>query len=588
MAEATLKLLLLGEDRSAGRTLKGVGDQSDRTRSKLQGVASVAGKALAGGFLLAGAAAVKLTRGAAEDEKAQAILANTMRKAAGATDAQVKSTEDWISAQEKAYGVSDDDLRPALGKLVAATHDVGKAQRLASLAMDISAGSGKSLEAVSAALGKAQNGNVGALSRLGIKVKDTTKDTAALQSAQLSAKAAQKAYTDAVAKHGKTSDEAKTAAAKLRLAEMHLSDAQGKTKTTTVNAHEAMKRLAETYGGAASKAAETTEGKQKRLNVALSEAGEDIGYKLLPVMLKLTDAATAALDWMTEHPKQMKLIASAVGVAAGVMAVFIAAMKVATIIGKIQAATTAAQAVAAGTATDAQIGLNAAMRANMIGLIVTALVLLVAGLVVAYQKSETFRDIVKGVFHVVGSAASGMWDACRAAFKFIVDAFLTVVGALIHGAAKAFGWVPGIGGKLRTAAAAFDDFRDSVNDSLDGIHKHVDVYVKIHADNLVLQRGPGGLPIYNVQPPKHAVGTRFFAGGPTFLNERGPELVDLPRGSRVYTAAESERMMSGGSGGGDLGTLTLVVKSDTGQVIEQKLVKFQRDQGGRPLAFVSG
>ncbi|MEU7617183.1 phage tail tape measure protein [Micromonospora rifamycinica] len=51
--------------------------------------------------------------------------------------------------------------------------------------------------------------------------------------------------------------------------------------------------------------------------------------------------------------------------------------------------------------------LNAAMTANPIGLIILAIVALVAGLVLAYQKSETFRAIVDAAFKAI--AAAGMW-----------------------------------------------------------------------------------------------------------------------------------------------------------------------------------
>src|SRR5205823_5195091 len=53
--------------------------------------------------------------------------------------------------------------------------------------------------------------------------------------------------------------------------------------------------------------------------------------------------------------------------------------------------------------------------------------------------------------------------------KFVVDTFLGMVGIVVDGAARAFGWVPGIGGKLKSAAKEFDDFRDRVNASLQGV-----------------------------------------------------------------------------------------------------------------------
>lgn len=528
-AEATLRMILLGEDRSAGKVLKGVGKDAEGTKDRLHRLARAASIAVVGGFVAAGAAAVKFTRQAAEDEAGASKLAQTMHRAAGATKAQVAATEDWITAQGKALGVADHDLRPALSKLVVATHDVGKAQHLASLAMNVSAGTGKSLESVAFALAKAQNGNTQGLARLGIATKD----------------------------------------------------AHGKTKSL----HEITKDLAKTYGGAAAKAAETTEGKQRRLSVALSETGESIGYKLLPFMLKLTDAATSALDWMTKHPKLMKDLGITVGVAGAALVVFTGAMKAASLIGKVQAAVTAAQAVATGTATEAQVALNAAMRANVIGIVITVLALLVGAIILAYKHSETFRNIVQGAWQAIGTAARAVWNNFLApVFQFygkaigvVLNTWASLLSLLGH--VPGFGWAKDLANKLRTAA----DEASNLNLKLDKATRPRTAVVKIHADNLVLKRGPGGLPLYNVQSPSHAVGTRFFSGGFTRVGERGPENVWLPRGSAIDTAQDSARMT--GSGSDDLGTLTVIVRSDTGEIIEQKLARLKRRRGGARLEF---
>jgi hypothetical protein len=168
------------------------------------------------------------------------------------------------------------------------------------------------------------------------------------------------------------------------------------------------------------------------------------------------------------------------------------------------ASAAAQKAVAGATAawTVVQRALNLALIANPIGLIITAIGLLVVGIVIAYKKSETFRRIVDGAFRGVQAAAAfafnwvkNNWplilaiitgpvgiavlavaknwtaikDGARTALKFVVDKFLGFVEIMISGAAKAFGWVPGLGGKLKGAAEAFARFRDDVNARLDGI-----------------------------------------------------------------------------------------------------------------------
>jgi hypothetical protein len=96
-------------------------------------------------------AAKGAAQAAAEDEAGQVKLAAALARTTGATAAQDAAVEAWITKQEFATGVSDDELRPALAKLASATGDVGEAQSLLTLAMDISAASGKSLEAVTSA-----------------------------------------------------------------------------------------------------------------------------------------------------------------------------------------------------------------------------------------------------------------------------------------------------------------------------------------------------------------------------------------------------------------------------------------------------
>lgn len=51
--------------------------------------------------------------------------------------------------------------------------------------------------------------------------------------------------------------------------------------------------------------------------------------------------------------------------------------------------------------------------------------------------------------------------------------------------------------------------------------------------------------------PRHARGTNFWTGGATWVGEEGPELVELPRGSRIYSAGQSRMKQSRGAGSGD-------------------------------------
>jgi hypothetical protein len=117
---------------------------------------------------------VDAVRAAMDDQKSQALLASTLRNTVGATDAAIASTEQYITLLQKEVNVADDQLRPALATLARATGDVTSAQQLLGTALNISAGTGKDLQTVSLALSKAVNGNLGALTRLGIPLDANT------------------------------------------------------------------------------------------------------------------------------------------------------------------------------------------------------------------------------------------------------------------------------------------------------------------------------------------------------------------------------------------------------------------------------
>ena len=134
-----------------------------------------------------------------DDEKAAEQLKIAVQNSTGATDLQVASMEKQIAKMEATSAVSDDKLRPSLTTLVRATKDVAQAQDLLNLALDISAGTGKDLETVSLALAKAQTGNVGALTRLGVSLDENAVKTKDLDTIQRQLETSFKGASEAAA-----------------------------------------------------------------------------------------------------------------------------------------------------------------------------------------------------------------------------------------------------------------------------------------------------------------------------------------------------------------------------------------------------
>jgi hypothetical protein len=134
------------------------------------------GKMAGAAFAVAGAAAlaygaVLLKQGvesAIADEAAQAKLATTLQNVTNSTDAQIAAIESQILQTSLLTGVTDDELRPSFERFLRATKDSEQALKLQQVALDVSAGSGKSLEAVTNAMAKAAEGNTGSLAKLGV------------------------------------------------------------------------------------------------------------------------------------------------------------------------------------------------------------------------------------------------------------------------------------------------------------------------------------------------------------------------------------------------------------------------------------
>ncbi len=216
-----------------------------------------------------GAALFDATKGAIEDAAAQDLLANNLRKTTGATDAQIASTEDWISTQGQLLGVADDELRPALAKLAKATGSVTEAQKLATQAMDIATATGKPLNTVVQALEKAYGGNMTALAKLAPEYRELIKDGASFE--------------------------------------------------------EVMAKIAGTTGGAASEAANTAAGQFKIMSLQLSETKESIGAALLPALEAVLPYLTMFTEWASKNPTLLLAVAGGIAaIAAAVIAVNVA------------------------------------------------------------------------------------------------------------------------------------------------------------------------------------------------------------------------------------------------------------------------
>jgi len=233
MASRTLTLALAAD---IDNLKKGLSDAEKSVKNSQETISDF-GKKAALAFAAAGAAAgafaISAVKAAAEDEKSRKALEQTIRANTRATDEQIKSIDTFISRQAIATATTDDVLRPALSRLVRSTQDVTKAQELLSLAQEISAATGKPLEAVTNALGRAYDGSNTALGKLGLGIDAATLKT--------------KSFDDIT------------------------------------------NELRKTYGGFIANESTNAEFKFRQLTIAMDEAREQIGAALLPIFVKFAD-----------------------------------------------------------------------------------------------------------------------------------------------------------------------------------------------------------------------------------------------------------------------------------------------------------
>lgn len=241
MSNATRKLVveILGDAKGMTKASKEAEAGIAGLEAKLGNVGSALTGAFAGGALAA--FAKQSITAAMEDQRAQERLAQTLKNVAQANREQVDAVEKSIAAMESQFAVADDELRPAFETLVRATKDVGSAQSLMKLALDVSAGSGKSLQDVAVALVKAQNGQMKSLRDLGIAVKTTSGDTASFADVQA--------------------------------------------------------QLNAMFGGQAAQAANSQTGQMKKLAIQYENLKESVGTSLLPIFMQLASVLSGLLGW---------------------------------------------------------------------------------------------------------------------------------------------------------------------------------------------------------------------------------------------------------------------------------------------------
>lgn len=343
---------------------KGI-DRAKADFAKLEKTSEKVGFAMKKAFLPATAALGALTaaagaslKAAVEDAAQQEELARQIQAVTGATDEAVAANEEFIAQMELAVAVSDAQLRPALGNLVRATGNVTEAQDLLGIALDISAATGKDLNTVSEALAKAYQGETSSLKRLDPSLT-------------------------AVIKSG-------------------------------ADFNEIGEKLAETFGGAATEAAETAEGRFKKMQIQIDNAQESIGYALLPILEKMIPVLESVATFVGDNTELIIALGATIGTVSGIIVAYNFALK--------------AMAVAKGIATVATKLFSKAMKANPAVRVALAIAALVTILIALEKKFGVVTKVVEAV--------KIAFDAMSDAVSWLAGKFVDFINTLIDVANK--------------------------------------------------------------------------------------------------------------------------------------------------------
>lgn len=310
---------------------------------------------------------------------ADTVTANAERAASsvGLAAAEYNNLAAVLGAQLTTMGTSADDL-------------AGQTDQLISLGADLAATFGGTTADAVAAVSSLLRGERDPIEKYGVSIKQ----------ADIEARLAAQGLT------GLTGEAAKTAEAQATLALL--------TEQTAA------------AQGQFARESDSAAGAQQIANAEWENAKASLGEKLLPVVTQFTQAMGTAATFVADHSTAVLIAAGVIGgLAATILAINGGLAAYHAIQTAVRVATTAW--------TAAQGALNVVMNLNPIGIVVTAIAALVAGIIYAYQNSETFRNGVNGLWEAIKSGASKVMTWIQP----IIDGFW----AMVDGVQSAYTWV---------------------------------------------------------------------------------------------------------------------------------------------------
>ena len=468
---------------------------------KTSHAAGVAGLALAGGL----AVGLEKSVSAAMDAQASQAKLEAAFKASGVSATRFAPQIEKAEAASRKLGFTEEDVHGSLASLIVATHNYGAAAKDMGVAEDIARFKHISLEGATKMLTMAMAGSQRATKQLGLTVEKSTANADAAKAAYDRQRSALEASFPSVAKMT-DAQKAQLQAAKDNLAQQYAADkATATLQDKSVTSAKVIDLVSQKLHGQSQAYADTAAGGMAQFKAQLNFLEITIGTALIPVLSKAATTLANLTAFFSEHEKVTKAL---IVVTVGVTTVLITAAAAT----KAWAAVQVVAKAATVAWTAAQWLLNAALDANPIGIVILALGALVTGLVLAYEHSATFRRIVQGALEAVAAAA----DFVKEHWRLMLAIMLGPIGVALGHIDAIKGAIQTLAGWIQTAVNAVERLQGAL-DSIHAPHKI-----------LGIPTGPSLKSLLGF-----AGGTSSAPGGLAMVGEKGPELVNLPRGSSV-------------------------------------------------------